>query len=187
VESSHPETLQMLLKDGVINMGRVIRDDSDQIISGPPSVMNSNNNNNNNSIATGGLLINNRPTGKDLNIPGIKNKDTNGKDGDKELSDKEKEAEARRKEDELLFGAVVRIDKEDEEDDDIEGQKVHAFEIAADHVEVIQSIHSFLLYCTLLTLFISRRSRNDVTISTIRCWKNTTLETTQSTPTLKSI
>jgi DNA excision repair protein ERCC-3 len=140
VESSHPETLQMLLKDGVINMGRVIRDDSDQIISGPPSVMNGNNNNNNNSIAAGGLLINNRPTGKDLNIPGIKNKDTNGKDDDKELSDKEKEAEARRKEDELLFGAVVRIDKEDEEDDDIEGQKVHAFEIAADHVEVIQSI-----------------------------------------------
>ncbi|CAO3584230.1 unnamed protein product [Absidia cylindrospora] len=138
VESSHPETLQMLLKDGVISTGRVIRDDNDQIISGPPSVMAAANNNNNNSMNSAALLVNSKPTGKDLNIPGIKSKSKEGTTEDKELTGKEIEAEARRKEDELLFGAVVRIDKEDEEDDDIEGQKVHAFEIAADHVETVK-------------------------------------------------
>ncbi|KAG0172940.1 DNA repair helicase RAD25 [Apophysomyces sp. BC1034] len=116
VESSHPETLQMLLKDPSINAGRIIRDDNDQIVSAP------------NNSAASTFLVNNKPTGKDLAIPGIK------KD-DKVVEDSEKEE--RKKEDEKLFGAVVRIDKEDEEED-YEGEQVHAFEIAPEQVENIK-------------------------------------------------
>lgn len=140
VETSNAEILQYLLKDPVISPGRVIRDDNDQIVSGPPSVMPTATNNNPNNLVGVGLMSYNKPSGKDLTIPGIKPKnETESMDtseDQQQLSEKEKEAEARRKEDERLFGAVVRIDKDDEDDDDIEGQKVHAFEIAPDFVEV---------------------------------------------------
>ncbi|KAI9306489.1 P-loop containing nucleoside triphosphate hydrolase protein [Cunninghamella echinulata] len=139
VETSNAEILQYLLKDPVISPGRVIRDDNDQIVSGPPSVMPTATNNNPNNLVGVGLMSYNKPSGKDLTIPGIKPKnETESMDtseDQQQLSEKEKEAEARRKEDERLFGAVVRIDKDDEDDDDIEGQKVHAFEIAPDFVE----------------------------------------------------
>lgn len=123
VESSHPETLQMLLKDPVINTGRIVRDENDQIISAP--------------AGSAVLLVNSKPTGKDLAIPGIKNPTKPSDDGSvekiKELTAEEAE---RKKEEEKYFGAVVGIDKEDEEDD-FGGEQVHSFEIAAEHVEVI--------------------------------------------------
>ncbi|OBZ86517.1 putative DNA repair helicase ercc3 [Choanephora cucurbitarum] len=123
VESSHPETLQMLLKDSIISSGRIVRDENDQVIKAPPG--------------SAVLLVNQKPTGKDLTIPGIQNKpgvnDAEGKP--KELTAEEIE---RKKEEEKYFGAVVGIDKEDEEDDDIGGEQVHSFEIAAEHVENIK-------------------------------------------------
>lgn len=121
VESSHPETLQMLLKDSVISAGRVVRDENDQIVSAPPG--------------SAVLLVSSKPTGKDLTIPGVQ------KPKEDENNEKPKESTAeeieRKKEEEKYFGAVVGIDKEDEEDD-FGGEQVHSFEIAAEHVENIK-------------------------------------------------
>lgn len=115
VESAHPETLQMLLKDSIISAGRVYRDDNDQIT----------------TEANSALTVSSKPTGKDLTIPGIQK----GKDTKHEGLNEKLTAEEQKKEDEKLFGAVVAIDKDDEDDDD-EAEQVHAFEIQADHVEV---------------------------------------------------
>ncbi|CEG69255.1 Putative RNA polymerase II transcription initiation [Rhizopus microsporus] len=121
VESSHPETLQMLLKDPVISSGRVVRDENDQVISAPPG--------------SAVLLVSSKPTGKDLTIPGVqKPKEDVDTEKPKELTAEEIE---RRKEEEKYFGAVVGIDKEDEEDD-FGSEQVHSFEIAAEHVENIK-------------------------------------------------
>ncbi|KAI8065782.1 P-loop containing nucleoside triphosphate hydrolase protein [Gongronella butleri] len=130
VESSHPETLQMLLKDAVISPGRVVRDDNDVIISGPPSVMQAQQNGKN-KPGNAALLVSSKPTNKDLMIPGTKKQDpaapANG------------DAKKEQKEDDSLFGAVVHIDKDDDDDDDdIEGDQVHSFEIAPDYVEIIK-------------------------------------------------
>ncbi|KAI7888376.1 P-loop containing nucleoside triphosphate hydrolase protein [Mucor mucedo] len=123
VESSHPETLQMLLKDPVINSGRIVRDENDLIISAP--------------AGSSALLTTSKPTGKDLTIPGVsKTKDVDDASIEKikELTAEEVE---RKKDEEKYFGAVVGIDKEDEEDD-FGGEQVHSFEIAAEHVENIK-------------------------------------------------
>ncbi|KAI9255395.1 P-loop containing nucleoside triphosphate hydrolase protein [Helicostylum pulchrum] len=123
VESSHPETLQMLLKDPVINSGRIVRDENDLITSAP--------------AGASALLTTSKPTGKDLNIPGIakiKEVDEGSIEKIKELTAEEEE---RKKEEAKYFGAVVGIDKEDEEDD-FGGEQVHSFEIAAEHVENIK-------------------------------------------------
>ncbi|KAG2192575.1 hypothetical protein INT47_006207 [Mucor saturninus] len=123
VESSHPETLQMLLKDPVINSGRIVRDENDLIISAP--------------AGSSALLTTSKPTGKDLTIPGV----SKTKDVDDASIEKIKELTAeeieRKKDEEKYFGAVVGIDKEDEEDD-FGGEQVHSFEIAAEHVENIK-------------------------------------------------
>ncbi|KAG1075065.1 hypothetical protein G6F42_025648 [Rhizopus arrhizus] len=114
----------MLLKDPIISTGRIVRDENDQIISAP--------------AGSAVLLVNSKPTGKDLTIPGIKNPTKPSDDGSvekiKELTAEEAE---RKKEEEKYFGAVVGIDKEDEEDD-FGGEQVHSFEIAAEHVENIK-------------------------------------------------
>ncbi|KAI8096123.1 P-loop containing nucleoside triphosphate hydrolase protein [Thamnidium elegans] len=123
VESSHPETLQMLLKDPIINSGRIVRDENDLIISAP--------------AGASALLVTSKPTGKDLSIPGIakiKEVDEGSIEKIKELTAEEEE---RKKEEAKYFGAVVGIDKEDEEDD-FGGEQVHSFEIAAEHVENIK-------------------------------------------------
>jgi DNA excision repair protein ERCC-3 len=118
VESAYPETLQMLLKDPVISQGRIVRDENDQIITAPQG--------------TAGLLTSSKPSGKDLNIPGIQKL----KEGEEEKKNELTEEEIQRKKDEeKYFGAVVAIDKEDEEDD-FAAEQVHSFEIAAGHVEV---------------------------------------------------
>lgn len=124
VESSHPETLQMLLKDTVINQGRIVRDENDQVISAP--------------AGSSALLVNNKPSGKNLAISGINKQSPaeGGKDKSKSLLDEEAQKKI---EEEQLFGAVVRIDKEDEEEDLDGGEQVHSFEIAAEQVEVCSS------------------------------------------------
>ena len=124
VESSHPETLQMLLKDQVISSGRIVRDDNDQVITAPEG--------------SSALLVNNKPTGKDLSIPGIQQQQQQqgGLEDDNEKKPLSLEEQAKKQQEEKLFGAVVQIDKEDEEDDLDEGEQVHSFEIAAEQVEV---------------------------------------------------
>ncbi|KAH8548106.1 P-loop containing nucleoside triphosphate hydrolase protein [Umbelopsis sp. PMI_123] len=117
VESAHPETLQMLLKDSIIGAGRVYRDENDQIT----------------TEKNAALTVSSKPTGKDLTIPGVQK----GKDTKPDTLNDKLTAEEQKKEDEKLFGAVVAIDKDDEDDDD-EAEQVHAFEIQADHVENIK-------------------------------------------------
>ena len=129
VESSHPETLQMLLKDQIISSGRIVRDESDQVITAPEG--------------SSALLVNNKPSGKDLNIPGIQQQQQDGSEEDKDKKPLSLEEEAKKQQEEKLFGAVVQIDKEDEEDDLDEGEQVHSFEIAAEQVEV--RIYVFVL------------------------------------------
>ncbi|KAI7850480.1 P-loop containing nucleoside triphosphate hydrolase protein [Circinella umbellata] len=126
VESSHPETLQMLLKDQVISSGRIVRDDNDQVITAPEG--------------SSALLVNNKPTGKDLSIPGIQQQQQQqgGLEDDNEKKPLSLEEQAKKQQEEKLFGAVVQIDKEDEEDDLDEGEQVHSFEIAAEQVENIK-------------------------------------------------
>lgn len=146
VESGHPDTLQMLLKDGVIAQGRVWSTEADNNTGGAGMARKD------------GLIVAKAPSAKDLMIPGTqKNKDGAAADAlkgpldeDKEKAEKEREAEERRKEDEKLFGAVVTMDKDDE--DDFDGENVHAFEIAADHVEV--GYHIILFLVSLLTWLI---------------------------------
>ncbi|KAI9246244.1 P-loop containing nucleoside triphosphate hydrolase protein [Phascolomyces articulosus] len=121
VESSHPETLQMLLKDQVISSGRIVRDDDDQVITAP--------------AGSSALLVNNKPTGKDLTISGIPQTIAPEGDQEKKLLP---EDEAKKQQEDKLFGAVVQIDKEDEEDDLDEEEQVHSFEIAAEQVENIK-------------------------------------------------
>lgn len=117
VESAHPETLQMLLKDPIISAGRVYRDENDQ----PTTEQNA-----------AALTVSIKPTGKDLTIPGVQKGKDSKPDG---INDGKPSANELKAEDDKLFGAVVAIDKDDEEDDD-EAEQVHAFEIQADHVEV---------------------------------------------------
>lgn len=171
VESSHPETLQMLLKDPIISSGRIVRDENDQIISAPPG---------------SALLVNSKPTNKDLNIPGIskiKDIDDGSVEKIKELTAEEAE---RKKEEEKYFGAVVGIDKEDEEDD-FGAEQVHSFEIAAEHVEVGHRAVYFNYHFSLINFYVHRISRRDVTILIIPCWKNMISVTIQSMQILKSI
>jgi len=119
VESAHPETLQMLLKDPIISAGRVYRDENDQ----PTTEQNA-----------AALTVSIKPTGKDLTIPGVQKGKDSKPDG---INDGKPSANELKAEDDKLFGAVVAIDKDDEEDDD-EAEQVHAFEIQADHVENIK-------------------------------------------------
>jgi DNA excision repair protein ERCC-3 len=167
VESAHPETLQMLLKDSSISTGRVYRDENDQ----PTNEQNAS------------LTVSSKPTGKDLTIPGIQK----GKDAKSDEMDKKKqELEQQRREEDKLFGAVVGIDKEDEEEDD-EAEQVHSFEIQADQVEVDLNPSAAYQSSCLLTNSLFRISRNDVTRSTILCWRSTTLEMIPLIPILKLI
>jgi DNA excision repair protein ERCC-3 len=134
VESAHPETLQMLLKDSIIHAGRVYSDENDQLTTEQ------------NAAA---LTVSSKPTGKDLTIPGVqKGKDTKL---DGVVTDGKPDAAELKKEDDKLFGAIVAIDKDDEEDDD-EAEQVHAFEIQADHVEVTFrncKLHPDIIHCIL--------------------------------------
>lgn len=124
----------MLLKDSIIHAGRVYRDENDQLTTEQ------------NAAA---LTVSSKPTGKDLTIPGVqKGKDTKL---DGVVTDGKPDAAELKKEDDKLFGAIVAIDKDDEEDDD-EAEQVHAFEIQADHVEVTFrncKLHPDIIHCIL--------------------------------------
>jgi hypothetical protein len=102
------------------------------------------------------------------------------------MDKKKQELEQQRREEDKLFGAVVGIDKEDEEEDD-EAEQVHSFEIQADQVEVDLNPSAAYQSSCLLTNSLFRISRNDVTRSTILCWRSTTLEMIPLIPILKLI
>ncbi|KAI9274827.1 P-loop containing nucleoside triphosphate hydrolase protein [Phascolomyces articulosus] len=127
VETSQPDTFQMLLKDPIIKESRVIRDEDDKVISAPPgsSVLPGNNKkliNNGWSVFLGGGSVQQpQPT------------------EDKEKNTPTAEEIEKKKQEDKLFGAVVQIDKEDEDEEDLNGtEQVHSFEIAVEHIEPIK-------------------------------------------------
>ncbi|KAI3613650.1 dna helicase [Moniliophthora roreri] len=112
VESSHPETLQLLLKDRVIRDARVVRQEVDNSVLGntfgaAPGM---------NAAGKPGLMTSKAPTKGNLVIPGT------SKDKDKE-GDKNGDA---KKGDENLFTSVVGVEGDEIDEDD---DNVHAFEI----------------------------------------------------------
>lgn len=110
VESSHPEMLQTLLRDPVIKESRLIGDDEP-----------------NNT----GLITGKAPNAKDIVIPGVKKEvpDPNKAAGGSAGAGAPSQANG---EDEIF--AVVGLDRDD---DEIENDDVHAFEISSSSVEVI--------------------------------------------------
>ncbi|KAK7044213.1 DNA repair helicase RAD25 [Paramarasmius palmivorus] len=112
VESSHPETLQLLLKDRVIREARVVRQEVDNSVLGntfgaAPGM---------NAAGKPGLMTSKAPTKGNLVIPGT------SKDKDKEG---EKNGDAK-KGDDNLFTSVVGVEGDEIDEDD---DNVHAFEI----------------------------------------------------------
>ncbi|KAK3813309.1 MAG: P-loop containing nucleoside triphosphate hydrolase protein [Benniella sp.] len=113
VESSHPDMLQKLLRDNVIRDARLIGDEDP---------------NNNGSLITGRA-----PNAKDLSIAGVK-KDAVDPNKTAAASDPAAGAAAPQGDEEIF--AVVGLDKDD--DDDVENDDVHSFEISAASVEPVK-------------------------------------------------
>lgn len=107
VESSHPDMLQTLLRDNAIREARLIGDED-----------------------PGSLITGRAPNAKDLTIPGVKK---DGLDPNKPATAATPAAGAVPQGDEEIF-AVVGLDKDD--DDDVENDDVHSFEISSSSVEV---------------------------------------------------
>ncbi|KAG0044299.1 transcription factor TFIIH complex ERCC-3 subunit [Gryganskiella cystojenkinii] len=111
VESSHPEMLQTLLRDPIIKESRLISEDD------PNSA---------------GLITGKAPNAKDVVIPGVKKEvpDPNKPAGSAGASGGAAQLNG---EDEIF--AVVGLDRDD---DEIENDDVHAFEISSTSVETVK-------------------------------------------------
>ncbi|GJJ69263.1 DNA excision repair protein ERCC-3 [Entomortierella parvispora] len=111
VESSHPEMLQTLLRDPVIKESRLIGDDEPN---------------------NAGLITGKAPNAKDVVIPGVKKEvpDPNKAAGGSAATGAASQATG---EDEIF--AVVGLDRDD---DDVENDDVHAFEISSSSVEIVK-------------------------------------------------
>ncbi|KAL1920170.1 uncharacterized protein VTP21DRAFT_1316 [Calcarisporiella thermophila] len=116
VESSYPEILQRLLKDDIIGRARIMETDSKGALST-------------------NLLTAKAPTAKDLSIPGTGKTDKKKEEKNQEEGESA-EGETAANEEDDLFNAVVRIEKEDEEDE--ESDQVHSFEIDPTSVEPVR-------------------------------------------------
>ncbi|KAJ1975974.1 DNA repair helicase RAD25 [Dimargaris cristalligena] len=132
VESSHPETLQRLLKDSVIRDSRFIEyGESTE------------------TIGVNGSLINTKaPTGKDLTIAGLKKPAAQPGSaaesqpdrlilGGDENPEAGAETAAPTAVEDDLFNTVVTVEQEVDEDDD-DGDRVHAFQIRSECVEEVK-------------------------------------------------
>lgn len=126
VESNYPDILQKLLQDEVVRSGRILNEGEEQ----------------------GDLIVSKAPTKGDLIIPGTEA----AKKAAKEKADKEKgllkdtdgtgageegeEGKSAGGEEEEGFGAVITLEKADEEEGETEF--VQSFEIGRDHVEDVR-------------------------------------------------
>jgi len=108
VESIYPDILQKLLKDPVILNAKVI------------SLTDKNE-----------LMTEKAPNPKDIQIAGLDKKPENKPDQDQEKNDEKK------KEDDQ-FGAVISLEKEDEDEELIRDEVVHSFEIDPSCVEEVK-------------------------------------------------
>lgn len=107
IESSHPDTLQHLLKDRVIREARVIA----QPNQAKPT-----------DAISAALMTSKAPTKSGLVIPGTKQAGAPGATGD-----------AEKKNDAELFTSVVGVDNDEIDEDD---DNVHAFEIDDTKIDV---------------------------------------------------
>ena len=107
IESSHPDTLQHLLKDSVIREARVIPQQSQQ-----PG-----------DAVTAALMTSKAPSKAGLVIPGIKEAGAGGKEV----------ADANKQSDTDLFTSIVGLEKDDMEEDD---DNVHSFQIDDSKIDV---------------------------------------------------
>ncbi|KAI8350705.1 DNA helicase [Mortierella sp. GBAus27b] len=112
VESSHPDMLQTLLRDNVIRESRLVGDEDP-----------------NNS---GNLITGRAPNAKDITIPGVKK---DALDPKATTAAAAPAADGVSQGDEEIF-AVVGLDKDD--DDDVENDDVHSFEISSTSVEAVK-------------------------------------------------
>jgi len=106
VESIYPDILQKLLKDPVILSAKVIQ-----------------------TTDKNELMTEKAPNPKDIQIAGLDKKPENKPDQEQEKIDEKK------KEDDQ-FGAVISLEKEDEDEELIRDEVVHSFEINPSYVEV---------------------------------------------------
>lgn len=110
VESIYPEILQHLLKDPVILNSKV------------------------NSMAEkDGLVTEKAPSQKDIQIAGM----TDKKNDPKQQQQQQKPEEEKKKDDDQ-FGAVISLEKEDEDEDLTRDEVVHSFEIDSSSVEEVK-------------------------------------------------
>ena len=152
IESSHPDTLQFLLKDPVIRDARVFQQQQPK------------------DAITTALMTSKAPTRAGLLIPGTKeggvgDNTTNGP-GLSNISDKKQT-------DTDLFTSVVGVDNDEIDEDD---DNVHAFEIDDSKIDVGGWLLSFFIQL-LNNNYTCRRSKNAVMNWSILCWKNTISET----------
>ncbi|GAA95510.1 uncharacterized protein L969DRAFT_15430 [Mixia osmundae IAM 14324] len=110
VESGHPDTLRMLLRDDVIGKTRIREHDDER------------------------FDTERAPTRGDLVIPGITDHGTTSRTADGQTLT-EGQAERRQPDEVDFFTSIVGLDKADELDDD---DDVHAFEIAESSVETVK-------------------------------------------------
>ncbi|KAG5720938.1 putative DNA repair helicase ercc3 [Termitomyces sp. T112] len=110
VESSHPETLQLLLKDRVIREARLITAQSD------------------NSIKAATFTTSKAPVKGTLTIPGTK-------DAEKSKGDSASQATSRSAADADLFTSVVGVESDEIDEDD---ENVHAFEITDSKIDDVK-------------------------------------------------
>ncbi|KAG6862004.1 transcription factor TFIIH complex ERCC-3 subunit [Termitomyces sp. Mi166 len=110
VESSHPETLQMLLKDRVIREARLITAQTD------------------NSIKAATFTTSKAPVKGTLTIPGTK-------DAEKSKGDSASQATTRSAADADLFTSVVGVESDEIDEDD---ENVHAFEITDSKIDDVK-------------------------------------------------
>ncbi|KAI5481776.1 DNA excision repair protein ERCC-3 [Pseudohyphozyma bogoriensis] len=121
VESGHPETLRILLRDEIVSKARVVVEEgaADQ----------------GKEAATYGLEQDKAPKRAGLVIPGTKAAGAGVADGEAGDKDKGKGKEKEKALEDDLFTAVVGLEKEDDIEDDDE---VHAFEIQESEIETVK-------------------------------------------------
>jgi len=109
VESTHPDILQKLLKDPVILNAKV-----------------------NSLTEKSELMTEKAPNPKDIQIAGLDKKPENKPEQEQEKIDEKK------KEDDDQFGAVISLEKEDEDEELLRDEVVHSFEIDPSCVEEVK-------------------------------------------------
>ncbi|KAG6899092.1 hypothetical protein C0993_000996, partial [Termitomyces sp. T159_Od127] len=109
VESSHPETLQLLLKDRVIREARLITVQTD------------------NSIKAATFTTSKAPVKGTLTIPGTKDAEKNKNDAGNQVTNRSADAD--------LFTSVVGVESDEIDEDD---ENVHAFEITDSKIDDVK-------------------------------------------------